>query len=72
MDETCNHCTHWWDGLPCCASGLTPEKCQEYIGEHPVIQFVKTILHGNEEHQAWLIEAAENFVKGRAIPERRG
>lgn len=40
--------------------------------EHPVMQFAKAILHGDEEHQAWLLEAAENFIKGKKIPERRG
>lgn len=40
--------------------------------EHPVRQFAKTILHGNQEHQEWLLEAAECFIRGEAMPERRG
>lgn len=29
--------------------------------------FTKAILHGDEKHQAWLLEAAEKFERGEAI-----
>lgn len=30
--------------------------------------FVRDILHGDEEHQAWLLAAAESFIAGRPLP----
>jgi hypothetical protein len=40
--------------------------------EHPVMQFAKAVLHGNEEHREWLLEAAQCFIEGKPLPERRG
>ncbi len=34
--------------------------------------FANAILHGNEEHRGWLLEAAENFIEDAEIRERRG
>ncbi len=33
--------------------------------------FVQEILHGDEVHRAWLLEAVECFIEGRHIPEPR-
>jgi len=40
--------------------------------DHIVMEFAKAILHGDEEHKEWLLEAAESFIKGQEIPARRG
>jgi hypothetical protein len=39
--------------------------------EHPAIAFARAVLHGDEEHRAWLMEAAEAFVEGRPLPAVR-
>lgn len=36
-----------------------------------VKQFAEAILHGDEVHRAWLLEAADAFVSGRPLPEPR-
>lgn len=33
--------------------------------------FTKAILHGDDEHRAWLQEAAEAFIEGRELPPPR-
>lgn len=33
-----------------------------------VMGFANAILHGNKEHRAWLLEAAECYTTGRMIP----
>ena len=40
--------------------------------KHPILRFTEAILHGDEEHQAWLLEAAQCFIEGKPIPDRRG
>lgn len=30
--------------------------------------FARAILHGDEKHQAWLIDAADKFVVGAPLP----
>lgn len=37
-----------------------------------VREFARAILHGDEQHQAWLVEAADSFVAGEPLPEPRG
>src|SRR3954468_18360273 len=37
-----------------------------------VRRFARAILHGDEDHRAWLIEAAEAFIAGKQMPEPRG
>lgn len=37
-----------------------------------VLAFAKAILHGDEEHRSWLMEAAYCFVNGKPMPEPRG
>lgn len=56
--------------------GENPECCDEQFWPKPnsldaesIRAFVATILHGNDEHQAWLREAAECFIRGEAVPE---
>jgi hypothetical protein len=38
----------------------------------PVRAFAKAVLHGDNEHKAWLLEAAEAFIEGKPLPEPRG
>ena len=40
--------------------------------KNATLQFAEAILHGSEEHRTWLLEAAQCFAKGQAIPVRRG
>lgn len=34
--------------------------------------FAKAMLHGDDEHKAWLLEAAEAFIAGNPLPPPRG
>jgi hypothetical protein len=36
-----------------------------------VRNFAKAILHGDQDHQEWLMEAAEAFVNGDRLPPPR-
>lgn len=36
-----------------------------------VLEFANAILHGDDEHRAWLVEAADYFVKGGKVPRPR-
>jgi hypothetical protein len=38
----------------------------------PVRAFAKAVLHGDDEHKAWLLEAAEAFIDGKPLPAPRG
>lgn len=40
---------------------------KEYLNK-----FVQAILHGNDEHKKWLIEAASDYNKGWAVKRPRG
>lgn len=40
--------------------------------EEAVRAFTKAVLHGDDEHKAWLLEAAENFIAGKPLPAPRG
>jgi hypothetical protein len=40
--------------------------------EQLITQFANRILHGDDEHKAWLLEAASAFVHGRPLPAPRG
>jgi len=33
--------------------------------------FARAILHGDEVHRAWLVEAAEAFIEGKPMPPPR-
>lgn len=35
---------------------------------NPVRDFAKAILHGDQNHRAWLLEAAEAFINGEPVP----
>lgn len=35
-------------------------------------EFARLILHGDEEHRDWLIEAADAFIAGEEMPPPRG
>src|SRR3712207_4499958 len=37
-----------------------------------VREFAQAALHGDDEHRAWLMEAAEAFVAGKPVPPARG
>jgi hypothetical protein len=41
-------------------------------GAEPVRAFAKAVLHGDDEHKAWLLEAAEAFIAGNPSPAPRG
>jgi hypothetical protein len=36
-----------------------------------VREFAQAVLHGDDEHRAWLMEAADAFIAGR-VPAPRG
>ncbi len=36
-----------------------------------VHEFARRILHGDKEHQAWLLDAAEAFTRGNPMPPPR-
>ncbi len=36
-----------------------------------VLDFARAILHGDEVHRAWLLEAADAYENGRDIPPPR-
>jgi hypothetical protein len=38
----------------------------------PVRAFAKAILHGDDDHKAWLLEAAEAFIARKPLPPLRG
>jgi hypothetical protein len=38
----------------------------------PVRAFAKAVLHGDDEHKAWLLEASEAFIAGEPLPAPRG
>jgi hypothetical protein len=42
----------------------------ERLGE--VRAFAKAVLHGDDAHRAWLLEAAEAFIAGKPLPAPRG
>lgn len=37
-----------------------------------IVRFAEAILHGDDEHRAWLLEAAHAWVNGGALPDVRG
>jgi hypothetical protein len=37
-----------------------------------VLSFAQAILHGDDEHKAWLMEAAEAFASYKPLPPTRG
>lgn len=47
---------------------VSPASARE-IASGGVRNFARAILHGDEEHRRWLLEAAEAFVEGRELPE---
>lgn len=34
-----------------------------------VLRFARAVLHGTEEHRAWLLAAAQAFAEGRPLPK---
>ena len=39
--------------------------------KNDVLAFAEAVLHGDDEHRAWLIEAAECWMAGRNLPAPR-
>jgi hypothetical protein len=39
--------------------------------QHKIADFVNLILHGDDEHKAWLREAGEAFILGKSMPPPR-
>jgi hypothetical protein len=58
-----------WD-LDGCVENL--RAALEQSDAEPVRVFAKAVLHGDGEHKAWLIEAAEAFIAGKPLPPPRG
>lgn len=55
----------------CRVCGCTRERCIQQTAEviGPSIRaFVDRILHGDEDHRAWLRAAAEAFLSQRPVP----
>jgi hypothetical protein len=48
------------------------EKEVDYQRRVIVEEFTLAILHGNDEHQDWLRDAAQAFIDREPIPDRRG
>lgn len=40
--------------------------------ELAIRDFTHKVLHGDEEHKGWLLEAAECYLKGVPLPPPRG
>lgn len=40
--------------------------------EKAVIEFTQSILHGNDAHKDWLMDAAYRYLDGQPVPETRG
>lgn len=40
--------------------------------KNDVLEFAKAILHGDEDHRAWLMEAAQAYLDGKKLPAPRG
>ncbi len=55
----------WEDDSPAAKAPNSP------LVENYLRMFVQDILHGDEVHKAWLLEAVECFIEGRHIPEPR-
>lgn len=45
---------------------------REAFADEAVREFATAILHGDDEHRAWLLEAAEAFIAGHPLPAPRG
>ena len=39
--------------------------------KNDVLAFAEAVLHGDDEHRAWLMEAAERWVAGEELPAPR-
>jgi hypothetical protein len=42
------------------------------MGDEQIRAFAKAILHGDDEHREWLMEAAEAFIAQSPLPPPRG
>jgi len=52
------------------SSTAQPQR-SEQEWQHKIADFVNLILHGDDEHKAWLREAGEAFMFGKPIPPSR-
>lgn len=44
-------------------------ECDPFPGPEDAIRtFVRAILHGDDKHRAWLLAAAEQFIKDGTVP----
>jgi len=53
-------------------TALEAENDHEEVRRRTVQEFTTNILHGDDEHRQWLLEAAGAFINRRPIPQRRG
>lgn len=51
-------------------TNAAPDKAGDREGA--IREFAKAILHGDDEHQSWLLEAAHAFIVGDPMPSARG
>ena len=49
------------------AGALIAAEIDRLLNEDPIRQFARAILHGDNAHRAWLLEAAEKFLEGKEI-----
>lgn len=55
-----------WGAMQAALAAASP-----FMGALGVREFANAILHGDDEHRAWLLEAAEAFIAGTSLPEPR-
>lgn len=73
-----------WTCFHCGETFRTARGASLHFGDHPrvrsrplcqgdksVIAFATAVLHGDDEHRAWLLEAASAFVAGTPLPPVR-
>jgi hypothetical protein len=66
--ELCDALRHTHPSRTMCKEAAT--ELERLMGE--VRAFAKAVLHGDDEHKAWLLEAAEAFIAGEPLPAPRG
>lgn len=64
---------YWWeDNARRFAAALHPTSAIVVPEKNVVLRFAMAVLHGDDEHRFWLMEAAEAFTEGNPLPPPRG
>lgn len=58
--------------MPESENHASPAAAMREAAANDIRTFATAILHGDDEHRAWLLEAAEAFVSGNPLPPPRG